>query len=112
MGNSAKEFYENIRGDQQKMKKEAPGIVRAFGSMYQQIMKEEGELSLKEKELIALGISIALRCVPCINLHVKGCLDAGASRAEVIEAAGVAVTMQGGPGYTYLPLVLEALKGE
>jgi AhpD family alkylhydroperoxidase len=90
------------------LKQQAPDIPRAFGGMFAALMKP-GALGAKEKELIALGISIALRCEPCIWSHVEKCLKAGATREEILEAGGVAVVMQGGPSYTYIPRVLEAL---
>ncbi len=65
---------------------------------------------MREKELVALGIALAQRCAPCINLHVQGCLKAGASQEQILEAAGVAVLMQGGPAFTHLPEVLHALE--
>jgi alkylhydroperoxidase/carboxymuconolactone decarboxylase family protein YurZ len=40
---------------------------------------------------------------------VEKALKSGATREQVLEAAGVAVMMQGGPTYTYLPTVVEAL---
>ena len=61
------------------------------------------------KELIALAIGLALRCENCMYAHIQACLRAGATREQVLEAAGVAVLMQGGPTYTYLPRVVEAL---
>ena len=41
--------------------------------------------------------------------HVEKAVKAGASRKQVMETASVVVMMQGGPGYTYLPKVVEAL---
>jgi alkylhydroperoxidase/carboxymuconolactone decarboxylase family protein YurZ len=41
--------------------------------------------------------------------HVEKALKAGATREQVMEAAGVVVMMQGGPAYTALPKVVEAL---
>jgi AhpD family alkylhydroperoxidase len=101
-------FFDQWQQDQQRMKELAPDVMRAFGGMFQGLMKE-GALSVREKELIALGIGLAVRCVPCINLHVDKCLQAGATREQVIEAAGVAVMMQGGPSFTHVPEVLQAL---
>jgi alkylhydroperoxidase/carboxymuconolactone decarboxylase family protein YurZ len=40
---------------------------------------------------------------------VQKARHAGASRQQIIETAGVAVMMQGGPAYTYLPKLVEAL---
>lgn len=102
-------FFERWANERQKLKEQMPEAVRAFSGFYQALMKD-GALSLREKELIALGIGLALRCSPCIALHVQGCLKAGASREQILEAAGVAVMMQGGPTFTYLPEVLRALE--
>ncbi len=71
---------------------------------------KEGALSVREKELIALGIGLAVRCVPCINLHVEKCITAGATAAQILEAAGAAVMMQGGPSFTHVPEVVRALE--
>ena len=87
----------------------APDIARGFGGFFQALMKE-GALSVREKELIALGIGVAVRCVPCIYLHVQKCLQAGATREQILEATGVAVMMQGGPSFTHVPEVIHALE--
>jgi len=68
-----------------------------------------GTISVLEKELIALAIGLALRCESCIYAHVQAALNAGATRQQILEACGVALMMQGGPTYTYLPRVFEAL---
>jgi alkylhydroperoxidase/carboxymuconolactone decarboxylase family protein YurZ len=54
-------------------------------------------------------MGLALRCDPCVYAHVEKALRAGATREQVLETAAVAVMMQGGPAYTYLPKVVEAL---
>lgn len=92
----------------QSMKAASPEIGRAFGPFFQTLMKD-GALSSKHKELIALGIGVAVRCEPCIDAHVDKALKAGATAEEIMEAAGVAVMMGGGPAYTYAPLVNAAL---
>jgi AhpD family alkylhydroperoxidase len=71
---------------------------------------KEGALSVKHKELIAVGIAVATRCQPCIYSHVEKSLKAGATGAEIMEAAGVAVMMGGGPAYVYVPVVAAALE--
>ena len=108
MANEVASFFDGWQTDRQQMKEQVPDITRGFGGFYQSIMKE-GALSLREKELIALAIGHAMRCTPCINLHVQGSLKAGATREQILEAAGVAVMMQGGPAFTYVPEVLHAL---
>ena len=109
MSQQAEEFFEQWPANMQKMRAAAPEGVKGFGGLFAAVMKD-GALTLREKELIALGIGMALRCESCINLHTQKSLEAGATPAQVMEAAEVAVLMQGGPTYTYLPKVIEALE--
>ena len=104
-----KAFLQKFKTDSAKMQKELPAMMKAFGGFFQATMGE-GALSVKQKELIALGMALALRCEPCINLHVQKCLAAGATPPEVLETAAVCVMMQGGPGFTYVPKVMDALE--
>ena len=109
MSNVTLAFLEKFKGDFEKMRKVAPDMVKGFGGMFQSIMGD-GALKKKEKELVALGIAVAQHCKPCINMHVQKCLEAGNTPAEIIEAASVAVVMQGGPAFTHIPVVIEALE--
>lgn len=109
MSSDAAQFYREWPARSARAKAAAPDAVKGFGSMFAAIMKD-GALTLREKELVALGIGIALRCEPCINLHVQKCLEAGATREQIMDAASVAVMMQGGPCYTYLAKVVEAVE--
>lgn len=112
MLHDANTFYESWPATMNAAKARGPDIGRAFGPFFQGLMKDGGDdgLAIKSKELIALGIGIAVRCEPCIYTHVEKCLKAGASPKEVMEAAGVAVMMGGGPVYTYVPVVAAALE--
>lgn len=58
---------------------------------------QDGELSVKIKELIAVGIAVHTGCEFCIAHHVEKCIQAGATEEEIAEACGVAVLMGGGP---------------
>ena len=101
-------FFEKFQKDSGKMKQELPEMMASFMAFFQSVMKE-GALGVKEKELIALGVGLAERCKPCIYLHVQKCLAAGASREEILEAAAVVIMMRGGPAFTYIPEVINAL---
>jgi len=109
MLHDASGFYEKWPETMGAVKHAAPDLGRAFAPFFQTLMKE-GALSVKHKELIALGIGVATRCEPCTYAHVEKCLKNGATREEVLECAGVAVMMGGGPAYTYTPVVVAALK--
>jgi AhpD family alkylhydroperoxidase len=109
MASDSEKFFAEWSARFEKAKIAMPDAVKGFGSLFGAVMKA-GALSVQEKELIALGIGMAVRCDPCINLHVQKSLEAGATPEQILEAASVAVMMQGGPTYTYLPKVVEALE--
>jgi AhpD family alkylhydroperoxidase len=71
---------------------------------------KDGALSVKEKEFIALGISVTQRCAPCIRVHIQKCLAAGATKEQILEAACVAVLMGGSPAYTHIPIVINTIE--
>jgi AhpD family alkylhydroperoxidase len=108
MQTNANHYYQSVAAAMKPVRAEMPDVVKGFRELHQAALKP-GALSVLEKELIAMSIGLALRCENCIYSHVKACLAAGATREQVLEAAGVAVLMQGGPTYTYLPRVVEAL---
>lgn len=77
-----------------------PETAKGFGALSKAV-KENGPLSVKEKEYIALGMSVALRCEPCINFHVEALMKAGATREELGDVLAMAIQMGGGPGLMY-----------
>ena len=105
---NAQSYYQNNAAAMKPVRESMPDLIKGFGGLHQAAMKP-GALTVVEKELIALGIGLAVRCENCIYAHVSAALRAGATREQILEAAGVAVLMQGGPSYTYLPRLIEAL---
>jgi AhpD family alkylhydroperoxidase len=91
------------------LRQQIPEVMAAFGSLHAAVMAD-GALSTKTKELMALAISISLRCDGCIASHARGAARQGASEAEVSEAIGVAVLMDGGPATVYGPRALAAFR--
>jgi AhpD family alkylhydroperoxidase len=98
-----------FKGYKANMNREMPEVMKHVDGLFQ-VSLAEGALSLKEKELIVLGISVATHCEPCILVHMEKCLAAGATRAEILETCGVAIAMGGGPAMAYVPLVLQYLE--
>ena len=86
----------------------APDVMKAFGAMAQAATAPRA-LDAKTKELIALGIAVAIRCDDCIGFHVKAACQHGATRDEVMEAMGMAIYMGAGPAVMYASRTLEAL---
>lgn len=109
MPTNAQNYYANNARANRPVREAMPDLIKAFGGLHQAAMKP-GALTAAEKELIALGIGLAVRCENCIYSHVQAALKQGATREQILETAGVAVMMQGGPTYTYLARVTEALE--
>lgn len=85
-------------------RKEAHSFYQKNSKVYQAFTEMEGRtyktgaLGRKEKELIAVGISIVINCESCMEWHIKQALDCKASEEEIIEAIEVGIEMSGGPG--------------
>ena len=90
-----------------EMRSEHPDVMKGFSAMAQAALKPQA-LNGKTKELLALGISVAVRCDDCIGFHVKAALQHGATRAEIMETLGLAVYMGAGPSVMYASHVLDA----
>ncbi|WP_100373957.1 carboxymuconolactone decarboxylase family protein [Bacillus sp. FJAT-45037] len=70
----------------------------------------KGKLTQKEKQMIALGISVFSQDEYCIIYHTKGCLDQGCTEEEILEAVGVTAAFGGGAAMSQaVTLVQEAL---
>lgn len=71
---------------------------------------EEGALSTKIKELIAVGAAQITRCPYCIDGHVQRAKKAGATDEEIAEAVFVGITMNAGASFAHSSIAMEALK--
>ncbi len=91
------------------MKEQMPQVMGPFGELMNQVT-QDGLLTAKTKRLMMVAVAVTQRCAPCIRAHVKAALELGASRAEILEATGVAVLMAGGPAAAHVAtVVLEVL---
>lgn len=71
-------------------------VYRKFVEMEVATFKD-GALSKREKELIAIGISIVINCESCLEWHIREALRGGADESQVVEAIGVGMEMGVGP---------------
>jgi AhpD family alkylhydroperoxidase len=90
----------NLRGG-------TPDVMKAFAGIAQAATLSKA-LDAKTKELIALGIAVAVRCDDCIAFHAKAAAEQGATRDEVSETLGMAIYMGAGPSVMYASHALEA----
>jgi AhpD family alkylhydroperoxidase len=97
----------DVSAQLRNLRADAPEVMRAFSQLAQAATSARA-LDAKTKELIALGIAVAVRCDDCIAFHVKAALERGASKEEVTETLGMAIYMGAGPSVMYATHALEA----
>ena len=104
---SAHQTMQDLGEPARQLRDEIPEVIDAYASMQRAVMID-GALPAKVKELIALAISATRQCDGCIAAHARRVARQQASPAEVAEAMGVVVMMNGGPGTVWGPRALAA----
>ncbi|WP_321490184.1 carboxymuconolactone decarboxylase family protein [uncultured Hyphomonas sp.] len=65
-------------------------------------------LDAKTRELIALACAVTLRCDGCITVHSNAASAQGATREEIAEALGVAISLNAGAALVYSTRAMDA----
>lgn len=92
----AREIAQNFKKGMSRLADAMPGTVSSF-SGFMGAAAQEGALTFREKELVAIGVALYSRCPECITVHCQKALEAGCTREEILEAAGMAMVFGGGP---------------
>ena len=74
---------------------EAPELGAKFFDYYNAVFAE-GELTAREKSLIALAVAHTVQCPYCIDAYTNDCLGKGVTEAQMTEAVHVAAAIRGG----------------
>ncbi|WP_429913035.1 carboxymuconolactone decarboxylase family protein [Inquilinus limosus] len=85
----------------------SPDTVRGYAALGGAGAKTN-HLDAKTRELIALAVAISLRCDGCITVHADAALKQGATKEEVAEALGVAISVNAGAALVYSTRTLDA----
>ena len=86
---------------------DTPGTLAGYKQLHA-AHGESGRLDFKTRELICIAVAVTTRCDACIANHVKKAVEAGATRAEIADACGVAVAMNAGAAIAYAGRVMQA----
>ena len=103
------EYHKHLEERLAQLGQEIPGPMSGFARLHKKSV-EDGALSNKIKEMMALAISIAIGCEGCIAYHVHDAISVGATRQELLETIGVGLMMGGGPGSIYAAHALDAIE--
>ena len=74
----------------------APADYEAWVNLNRIVARTDGALPRKYRELLAVGVAVAIQCPFCIEAHAKGARAAGATREEIVEATFVASAIRAG----------------
>src|SRR5881396_2363397 len=83
-----------------KMNDLAPELMKAFWA-FDKAAVAEGAIPVKYKELIAVAVAVTTQCPYCIDIHSGNARKAGATEAELTEAAMVSASLRAGGAVTH-----------
>lgn len=102
--NEYRQDIERSIGEYQKL---SPGVLTGLHKVSESAQKT-ALLHPKTRSLIALAVAVTTRCDGCISVHTKNAAERGASREEIAEALGVAISLNAGAALVYSARVLDA----
>jgi AhpD family alkylhydroperoxidase len=83
-----------------KMDSLAPEVMKAFWA-FDKAAVADGAIPVKYKELIAVAVALTTQCPYCIDIHRGNARKAGATDAEMVEAAMIAAALRAGAAVTH-----------
>lgn len=89
----------------------SPDIIRGYRTL-SNAGSNADLLGPKVRELIALAVAVTARCDGCIVTHTDAALKHGATKEEIVEALGVAITVNAGAALIYSGRVLDAVEAK
>jgi AhpD family alkylhydroperoxidase len=104
-----RELTQAVSANLASLRTSTPEVMKSFSELGR-AATSDGVLDAKTKELIALALSVAARCDPCIGFHVRTLVKLGATRQEIDETLGVTTYMGGGPSLMYAASAITAFE--
>ena len=105
--NNFRELTQSVSTGISTLRSSTPEVIKSFNDLGR-AATTNGVLDRKTKELIALALSVAARCDPCIGFHMQTLVKLGVTRQEIDETLGVTTYMGGGPSLMYAASAIAA----
>jgi len=106
---TAREIQDELKASGRRLRAAIPDVYAGYAALHAGAMGD-GALPAKVKELIALAIAVTRECDGCVTAHARAAVRQGVTAAEVAEAMGVAILMNGGPGTVWGPRAYAAFE--
>ncbi|PWU67976.1 carboxymuconolactone decarboxylase family protein [Gracilibacillus dipsosauri] len=81
-----------------RMQEQLPEMTKGFFHFTEEAFKA-GEINQKNKQLMALAISIYAQDEYCIIYHTKGAVEHGANETEIMETLAISAALGGGAAF-------------
>ena len=85
----------------------APADFAGFIALDKVVGRGDGAIPRKYRELIAIAVACTTQCPYCLDGHARNARTAGATRAELAEAALIAAALRAGGAVTHGGLALK-----
>jgi AhpD family alkylhydroperoxidase len=106
---TAREIQDELKVPGRRLRAAIPEVYAGYAALHGAAMGD-GALPARVKELIALAIAATKECDGCVVAHARSAVRQGVTAAEVAEAMGVVILMNGGPGTVWGPRALAAFE--
>ena len=104
-------YHRQIGTRVSELMKLSPDTMRGYRTLSDANSKTT-KLGEKTRQLISLAVAVTTHCDGCIVIHTDAALKAGATKEEIAEALGVAVSMNAGAALVYSTRVLDAVEAK
>ncbi len=106
---TAREIQDELKASGRRLRAAIPEVYAGYARLHGAAMAD-GALPARMKELIALAIAVTKECDGCVAAHARSAVRQGVTAAEVAEAMGVVILMNGGPGTVWGPRAYAAFE--
>jgi AhpD family alkylhydroperoxidase len=100
------EYHKQVLAGVSGIAHTSPDLVRGYQGLGGAAAKT-ALLGKKVNELIALAVTVSLRCDGCIAVHTAAAIATGAKQEEITEALGTAVAVNAGAALVYSTRVMD-----
>jgi AhpD family alkylhydroperoxidase len=107
MSNYFEESIVDYKEGSSRIRERLPEMTQGYFDFTEACFKE-GEISAKQKQLMALAVSVYAQDEYCIMYHTKGAVEHDVSEEELMEAIAVSTALGGGAAFSQgVTLVLD-----
>lgn len=103
------EYLGELKSTLGKIAKLNPDVMKGYQAI-SNAKPANPTLDQKTRELMSLAVAVGIRCDGCIAVHTEAAKKLGATEEEIMEALGIAVSINAGAALVYSARTLNAFQ--